>query len=123
MSISTFGELAFLDALFNNDAVQEADRFIKLHIGDPGEAGTGNPAAETTRKSITSAAAVAGTFTSVNALQWTNVAATETYSHVSIWDDVAAGNCWWYGAMAASKAVTAGDNFEFAIGELTVSLD
>lgn len=123
MSISNFGENAFLNALFNNVAVQEADRFMKLHIGDPGEAGTGNPAGETTRKSITGAAAASGTFTSTNDLTWTNVSTSETYSHVTIWDDVAAGNCWWVGALSVAKAVVAGDTFTIAAGSLTVSLD
>lgn len=63
MSISNFGENAILDAIFNNTALQEASRFVKLHIGDPGEAGTANAAAETTRKSVTGAAASGGTFT------------------------------------------------------------
>lgn len=123
MSISNFGELAFLDALFNNDAVQETDRFVKLHIGDPGEAGTGNPAGETTRKSVTGAAAAAGTFTSVNDLIWTNVSTAETYSHISIWDDVAAGNCWWTGALTDPEPVNAGNTFTIPAGSLTVSLD
>jgi hypothetical protein len=123
MSISNYGENKILDAIFNNTAMQEADRFVKLHIGDPGEAGTGNPAGETTRKSVTGAAAASGTFTSVNDLTWTNVSNTETLTHISIWDDLAAGNCYWTGALTASKAVNAGDTFTIATGALTVSVD
>jgi hypothetical protein len=123
VSISSHGENAYLDALFNNVAVQEPDRFAKLHVGDPGEAGLLAPAAETTRKSITGAAAVNGTFTSVNALTWTNVAADETLTHISVWDDLTAGNCWWTGALSASEDVEAGDDFTIPIGALTVSLD
>jgi hypothetical protein len=51
------------------------------------------------------------------------VAGTETYSHISIWDDPTAGNCLWTGALTASKAVNAGDTFTIATGSLTVSLD
>jgi hypothetical protein len=123
MSISNFGENAILDAIFNNVALQEGSRFVKLHIGDPGEAGTANAAAETTRKSVTGAAASGGTFTSVNDLTWTNVSTTETYSHISIWDDATAGNCYWTGALTAAKAVNAGDTFTIAAGSLTVSVD
>lgn len=123
MSISNYGENALLDSFFNNTSAAKANRYLKLYIGDPGEAGTNNAAAETTRKSITGAAASGGTFTSVNDLTWTNVAATETYSHVAIWDDVAAGNCLWTGALTASKAVNAGDTFTIATAALTVSLD
>jgi hypothetical protein len=123
VSISNYAENAMLDALFNNAALQKANRYVKLHTGDPGEAGTTNAATETTRKSVTGAAAAAGTFTSVNDLVWTNVAGSETYSHISIWDDVAAGNCLWTGALTAAKAVNAGDTFTIATGALTVSVD
>jgi hypothetical protein len=123
MSISNYAENAMLDALYNNIALQKSARYLKLHIGDPGEDGLNNAAAETTRKSITGAAASGGVFTSVNDLVWTNVAATETYSHASIWDASTAGNCLWVGALAAAKAVNAGDTFTIPIGSLTVTLD
>ncbi len=123
MSISNFGENAILDAIFNNSALQEASRFVKLHIGDPGEAGTANAAGETTRKSVTGAAAASGTFTSVNDLTWTSVSTSETLSHISIWDDLTAGNCYWTGALSVAKAVVAGDTFTIATGSLTVSVD
>lgn len=126
MSISNYVETAVMDALFNNAspaALQLSNRYVKLHIGDPGEAGTSNAAAETTRKSATSAASSNGVFTSTNDLTWTSVAGTETYSHVSLWDSSTAGNCLWVGAMTASKAVTAGDTFTISSGQLTVTLD
>lgn len=126
MSISNYVETAVMDALFNNvspAAVQLSARYIKLHIGDPGEAGTANAAAETTRKAITSAATANGVFTSTNALTWTSVSTSETYSYVSLWDAVTAGNCLWSGALTTSRAVIAGDSFEIAIGSLTVTLD
>ena len=123
MSISNFAENAILDAIFNNSALQKSARYVKLHTGDPGEAGTNNAAGETTRKSVTGAAASGGTFTSVNDLIWTNVSTSETYSHISIWDDPTAGNCLWTGALTASKAVNAGDTFTIPTGSLTVSVD
>jgi hypothetical protein len=123
VSISNYGENALLDSFFNNTSAAKAARYLKLYIGDPGEAGTNNAAGETTRKSITGAAASGGTFTSTNALTWTNVSTSETYSHVAIWDDPTAGNCLWTGALTASKAVNAGDTFDIAAGALTVSLD
>jgi hypothetical protein len=123
MSVANYAENAALDALFNNTALQKSARYAKLHTGDPGEACTANAATETTRKSITGAAASGGTFTSVNDLIWTSVAGSETYSHISIWDDPTAGNALWYGALSASKAVNAGDTFTIATGSLTVSLD
>lgn len=122
MSISNFGENAILDAIFNNAALQEANRYLQLHTGDPSEAGTSNVATENTRKAITGAAAVGGVFTSVNDLEWTNVAASEQYTHASVWDDPTAGNCYWTGPLVAN-AVVAGDDFTIPAGSLTVSLD
>lgn len=126
MSISNYLETTVMDALFNNvspAAVQLSARYIKLHIGDPGEAGTANAAGETTRKSITSAATANGVFTSTNALTWTAVSTTETYSYVSLWDASTAGNCLWVGPLTPGRAVTAGDTFKINIGALTVTLD
>src|SRR4051794_6747789 len=121
MSLSNYVETKVMDALFNNAspaALQLAARYVKLHTGDPGEDGTANAAAETTRKSITGAASANGVFTSVNDLAWTNVAGTETYTHVSLWDAATAGNCLWVGPLTASKAVVAGDNFTIPTGSL-----
>lgn len=123
MSVCNYAENAALDALFNNAALQKATRAVKLHIGDPGEDALNNAAGETTRKSVTGAAASGGTFTSVNDLIWTSVASTETLSHISIWDATSAGNALWYGALTSSKAVNAGDTFTIPTGSLTASLD
>ncbi len=123
MSISNYAEDAILNAIFNNTSLAKASRYAKLHTGDPGEAGTNNAAGETTRKSITGAAASSGTFTSVNDLAWTAVSTSETYSHISLWDDPTAGNCLWTGALTASKAVNSGDSFTIPSGSLTVSVD
>lgn len=125
MSISNYVETKVMDAIFNNAspaALQLANRYVKLHTGDPGEDGTANAATETTRKSVTSAASSDGVFTSTNDLQWTTVAANETYSHVSLWDNSTAGNCLWSGALTTPKTVNAGDTFTIPSGSLTVTL-
>lgn len=124
MSISNYLETALMDAVFNSAAYDNnGGIFVKLHIGDPGEAGTNNAAGETTRKQATNAASAAGVFTSTNDLIWTSVSTAETYSHISLWDNVAAGNCLWVGALTASKLVAVGDTFTIATGSLTVTLD
>lgn len=123
MTIANYAENAILDALFNNASLAKAARYVKLHTGDPGETCTANAAAETTRKSLTGAAASGGVFTSVNALTWATYPAAETITHVSIWDDPTAGNALWSGPLAAPKTVAIGDTLDFAVGQLTVSLD
>jgi hypothetical protein len=127
MSIANYAENKLLDAVFNHTTtgggLPTADVYVKLHTGDPGEDCTSNAATETTRKQASLAAASSGSCVSDADLTWTNVAATETYSHVSIWDASTSGNALWYGALTASKAVNSGDSFTIASGSLTVSLD
>lgn len=85
--------------------------YAKLHTGDPGEAGTSNAAGETTRQAVEFGAASSGVISLSNSPSWTNVSTSETYSHVSLWDNVSAGNCLGSGALTSSVAVTAGDTF------------
>lgn len=124
MSISNYLETVLLDLVFNATAYSgQSTVYVKLHIGDPGEAGTSNAAAHTTRASVTFAAASGGSIASDGAASFTSMAASETISHISIWDNSTAGNCLWTGALTASKAVNTGDNFTIASGSLTVALD
>ena len=99
--------------------------WIKLHTGDPGEAGTANAATETTRVQASFAAASGGSISTNADLDWTSVSTTETYSHVTMLDTVgpAGGNVLAKAALTASKAVTAGDDFKIASGDLTFTLD
>jgi hypothetical protein len=123
VSIANYLEDKVLDKVFNNTDFTVTGTYVKLHIGDPGEAGTANAAAETTRKAASFAAASGGAITTDADLTWTNVSTTETYSHISLWDAVTAGNCLWVGPLAAAKAVTAGDTFTIPTGDLDVALD
>ena len=96
--------------------------YVKLHTGAPGEDGTANAAGNTTRQAITFGAASNGVITSSALVEWTSVSTTETYSHVSLWDHVTAGNCLLVGALSVSKAVTAGDTFQLPSGQVTFTL-
>jgi len=122
MTISNYLEDKLLDTLRGSGLAYSSDStWLKLHIGDPGEDGTGNPATEATRKAVYFSAASTGSMSSSAIVEWTLVAATETYSHWSMWDDETAGDCLWYGSLSASASVTAGDTFE--ITSLTLTLD
>jgi hypothetical protein len=123
MTIADYAELKILDAVFNNTSFVVAQPYVKLHIADPGETGASGAAAEVTRKALSVGTAAAGACVSDADLTWTNVAGTETISHISIWDASTAGNCLWSGALAAPKAVTTGDTFTIPSGQLTISLD
>lgn len=122
MSISNYAELKILDHTTGTAAwTMPTDVYVKLHTGDAGEAATSNAATETTRKEASFSAAASGSIVSSATLEWTNVAATETITHWSLWDDLTAGNALWTGALSSSAAVTAGDTFQ--ITSLTLSLD
>lgn len=120
MTISNYGELAFLNTL-RNTSFAVAQPYVKLHTGDPGEDGTNNAATESTRKSVSFSAASSGSMASSATVTWTNVSTTETYSHWSLWDASSSGNCLWTGAFSSSASVTAGDTFQ--ITSLTLTLD
>lgn len=122
MSISNYAEEKILDHTTGRAAwTAPTTVYLKLHLGDPGEAGTANAAAETSRQSVAFNAAASGSIGSSATVTWTNVSTTETYTHWSMWDNSTAGNCLWTGALSASAAVTAGDTFQ--ITSLTLTLD
>jgi hypothetical protein len=125
MSISSYAENKILDHVFGVAAfTQPAGIFVKLHLGDPGEDGTANPAAHTTRVQATfGTPAAAGTISNTVAIQFTTLAATETLTHVSLWDASTAGNCLWTGALASSVNVNVGGTFSIPIGDLDISLE
>lgn len=96
-------------------------RWVKAHIGDPGPAGTANPAVETTRKQATWGAAAAAVdnlsaeMSWTNSLDWTAVAASESWLYVSGWSLVTAGVCGWTGQLVAPPQVI-GSNFSLPAG-------
>jgi hypothetical protein len=120
MSISNYAEDKLLDAL-RNVSFSVANTYVKLHLGDPGEDGTANAAAETTREAASWSAASGGSIATSATIEWTNVSTTEIYTHWSLWDDPTAGNCLWTGSLGASASMTAGDTFQ--ITALTLTLD
>ena len=122
MSISNYAELKILEHTTGKTSwTMPATVYVKLHLGDPGEAATSNAAVEDTRKSAAWATAASGAIATSATLEWTSVSTTETYSHWSMLDDLTAGNALWSGALSTSAAVTAGDTFQ--ITSLTLSLD
>lgn len=103
------------------DALAAAYPWIKLHIGDPGSAGTSNAATETTRKQATWAAASGGSVANSAALTWTNIAGSQDATHFTAWTASSAGTFGFSGTITAN-AYVAGDTYEVAIGALTASV-
>lgn len=122
MSISNYAELKILEHATGKTAwTMPTTLYVKLHTGDPGEDGTANAAANTSRQSASWASAASGSIATSATISWTNVSNTETYSHWTLWDNSTAGNCIWTGALSTTASVTAGDTFQ--ITSLTLSLD
>lgn len=99
--------------------------WVKLHVGDPGAAGTANAATETDRVQATWSAPGAGPvantrgITTTGDLVWTGVAGTEDYTHYSVWDASTAGN-FGHSGLITANAVTTGDTFTIPTGDLDV---
>lgn len=124
--MGTFSDLvanSWLDAVARNTSYAEAAVWLKLHLGDPGSAGTSNAAAETTRQQATfGSAAASRAISNTAAIEWTNVSTTETYTWISLWDASTAGNFLGRDDLSSSAAVTAGDTFRIPIGDLDLTI-
>lgn len=96
--------------------------FAKLHTADPGSAGaTAAGAGDTTRKSVTMAAAASGSkASSASAGPWTNGGTSETITHISLWDASTAGNFLGSAALSASQAWVSGNTF--TLTSLTIAI-
>ncbi|ASU00810.1 hypothetical protein NTR1_49 [Nocardia phage NTR1] len=83
--------------------------YAKLHVGDPGAAGTASPSAVTARQQVTMNAASGGSM-SLNSVagSWT-MTATENVTHLSIHDDPTAGNFRWSVLLTNARSVVSGD--------------
>jgi hypothetical protein len=96
-------------------------RWLKLHTGAPGAAGTANAATNTTRKQATFASASGGAATTSGAVTWTSVPAAEDYTHVSGWSAETNGAVGWTGTITAN-AVAVSDDFTLPAGDVDVSV-
>ena len=119
--LSAYLANSFLDSLGNATSFSVSDVYVKLHIADPGSAGTANPATETTRKVASFGSATAGGLSSDAAITWTNIAGSEDATYFTAWDSATAGNFLFSGTITGNP-YTAGDTYTIASGALTVSL-
>ena len=105
--------------------VAPAAIYVKLHTGDPGDAGTANPAGNTTRQAVVFAAVStpAGTMLSNGDVTWSGVPTAEIYSWATLWDAATGGNCLFVGQLGTAKSVGVGDNFTLPAGQITVALN
>jgi hypothetical protein len=119
--ISAYLANAWLNALGNATSFSVTTAYVKLHVGDPGSAGTSNAATETTRKAVSFAAASNGALASDADVTWTNIAGSQDATHFTAWDNATTGNFLFSGTITGN-AYTAGDTYTISSGGLTVSL-
>lgn len=111
----------WFDALFNNTSFAVTQVWVKLHVGDPGSAGTANAATETTRKSISMAAASGPTITNDVVVQWPSIAGSQDPTHYSLWDASTGGNFLGSGTIT-SAAYLATNTFAILAGDFDLAL-
>lgn len=101
----------WLDMLGATAFTAPANTYVKLHTADPGAAGATAASANTTRVVLAWAAASAGSKAIQATLpSWATWAAgSETISHMSVWDNLTAGNFLYSFALTVAKAITNGD--------------
>lgn len=100
--------------------------WAQWHVGDPGAAGTANPAANTTRTDLTGkfgAASTSGATTtkaSNAAVTVAGVPASEDYTHVSFWS-LASGGVYGGSALVTANALIAGDTLTIPSGGISLT--
>lgn len=95
--------------------------WVQLHIGAPGANGTSNVATNTTRKQVTWGSASGGAISNTADVEWDGVPASEDYTHYTVWT-LSSGGTFGFSGVITASALTSGDNFVIATGDLDVSL-
>ena len=88
--------------------------YVKLHTGDPGATAATAASAVTTRYAVTFSASSAGSMALTSMGGTWSMTATETISHISLWDASTAGNFLWSVALTTSKSVINGDTLSLS---------
>lgn len=102
---------AWLNVLSGTTFTAPANTYVKLHTGDPGASGAGSPSANTTRVVLSWAAPSGGSKAITATLpSWATWASgSETISHISVWDNLTAGNFLFSVQLTVAKSITNGD--------------
>ena len=121
-ALSNFAENELLDHLLGVGSwTKPTNTYLQLHTGSPGEDCTANVAATNTRL-VTAWAAAASRAIATNAALDYTAAASETISHVSLWDASTSGNPICYGALGSSVATGGtGNTFTIASGNVAAN--
>lgn len=125
--LSDYAEVAVINAILRNVALQVTAAYISLHTADPGDAGAANELTDSgyARKVATFDAPTSGAGTTQNSSDITFNAISDagpfSVTHVGIWDAASAGNLLLTAALTASKSFSQNDVPRFPTGSLTVT--
>lgn len=95
-----------------NSAVMPSTYYVQFHIGNPGPNAIANPAAETRRVATTFDVAIAGVTQQATRWGFNHVAATEDWTHLTLWDAASMGNPWWVIPLPAPLSVQVNNSVE-----------
>ncbi len=123
-NLSNTAENRALDWLMGNAATAPTTPLRVALVtanGSDTAAGTEVTGGSYARKTLTTAAAVNGATSNSADLVWTGMPAA-TVVGVEVWDSAGTPVRLWYGPLAASRTVLAGDELRIPAGSLTFSL-
>lgn len=118
---SFFADAAMNAACNNTSFALASGLFLKLHIGDPGAAGTANAATHTTRTAVSFGVASGAAVANDATITIASLSGSQDATHFTLWDNSTAGNFIWSGTITAN-AYIAGDTLEFAVGDLDLTM-
>lgn len=102
-------EIAAVLNLYRGTNATGGSTYLQLHTGDPGASGTANLSAVTSRQQVTFNAPSGGQITLSSMGGGFSMTATETITHVSLWDASTSGNFRRSIVLSANKPVVSGD--------------
>jgi hypothetical protein len=127
MSFSDYLENKLLDHTFRNTAFTSPTTvYAALFTAAPSDAGGGTEVSGNAyaRVASTFGASSGGEIANSSAVTYdTATGSWGTVTHFAIFDAATNGNMLAYGALGSSKAIGADDTAEFAVGDITVSLN
>lgn len=111
----------WLDLVRGTAFAAPAGLYVKLHVGDPGASGTANPSAVTGRIQATFNGAAGGVISLASMASQFSMTATETISHISVWDAATGGNCLWTAAIGTPRSYQNGDQLNLTGATLSLT--
>lgn len=130
MSFSDYWEDATLNHLFNKAAYTAPTIYVGLSSTAPADDGTGvteplgGGYARVATASTDWNSASGGQITNANGITFPQATADwGTMSHIVLYDASSGGNLLAYAALTTAKTVQNGDTAQFAVGDITITLD